>query len=319
MRQQVPRWALDQFAAEQAARRECERRWPADTNWAANEINGAKFKWRCGKGANDNVAGELVSPLYLSGTSTSPVVDIFVTARGCGSVAMAATCMPAKLMEKVPIEDVVLVPTETDSDSTMQQVGISPHTTPAARLSNAPNPNPLPNSNHGCAQLVSADWMCLCVCVQRAKQVATAKTSSHSTQLKDLLSIVFKTYEHRPLFGFYPEPLTGSVGTTGRDMQWLSYGAVYCGARAVAQWLRVKAQVPPGSFVASAGHNTPELLAVMLGCWLGGFVFVPIAPSFDDECTTHVLRETEAQVVFTNPRRASRWVGTSVTGSRCSR
>ena len=87
----------------------------------------------------------------------------------------------------------------------------------------------------------------------------------------------------------------------------MSYEDIYRGACAVVRWLR-NAQLPPGSFVASAGHNTPELLTVMLGCWLGGFVFAPIAPSFDDECTVHVLRETGAQVVFTNPTRVSRYV-----------
>lgn len=151
-----------------------------------------------------------------------------------------------------------------------------------------------------------------CFLWQRIAQVETqytkigfGNTSARCTQLRDLLTLIFQNYEYRPLFGFSPKPLSDGVGVMSEDLRWISYGDVHRGACAVVRWLR-KAELAPGSFVAAGGHNTAELLTVMLGCWLGGFVFAAIAPSFDDECTVHILRETGAQVVFTNPTRVSR-------------
>lgn len=119
-RQQVPQWALDQLAAEKAAKRECKRRWPDNVSWSSNEINGVKFKWRRRSGVS-HVTGELVSPLYFS--DNSPVADVFVHARECNSATLAATYVANGLIEQVPIEDLVLLPPKgTDSDGTMQQV-----------------------------------------------------------------------------------------------------------------------------------------------------------------------------------------------------
>ena len=125
MRRQVPQWALDQLSAEQSARQECGRRWPKNKNWSANEINGAKFQWRRDKGATGNVVGEVVSPLYFSSNNSSPVVDVFVHSRSRGS---SATYAAEKLMENVPVEDVLLVgsTTLTDTGGIMQQVWLTP-------------------------------------------------------------------------------------------------------------------------------------------------------------------------------------------------
>ena len=119
-RQKVPQWALDQFAAEQAAKQECERRWPKNVSWSSNAINGVKFGWRSGSGVND-ITGELVSPLYYS-RNKSPVVDVFLHAQESNSATLATTYVANKLIEEVSIEDVVLAPTTgADSDGAMQQ------------------------------------------------------------------------------------------------------------------------------------------------------------------------------------------------------
>ncbi|MFS0897217.1 acyl-CoA synthetase [Mycolicibacterium litorale] len=92
-------------------------------------------------------------------------------------------------------------------------------------------------------------------------------------------------------------------------------GAVYCGERRVVTWagLRERAlrlagslQGAPGTRIAVASENRPEIVELMFGIWAAEFVYVPINYKLHPREMADIVVDSGAAQVFASPKIAAR-------------
>ncbi|MGV0873677.1 acyl-CoA synthetase [Mycolicibacterium sp. XJ879] len=100
-------------------------------------------------------------------------------------------------------------------------------------------------------------------------------------------------------------------------------GAVYCGERRLHTWaelrdraLRLAATLgPPGTRIAVAAENRPEIIELMFAVWAAQCVYVPLNYKLHPREMQQILDDSGAALAFASPTIAEGLAGTEIIGS----
>ncbi|MGV0716101.1 long-chain fatty acid--CoA ligase [Mycolicibacterium sp. XJ662] len=100
-------------------------------------------------------------------------------------------------------------------------------------------------------------------------------------------------------------------------------GAVYCGERQLYTWARLRDRAlriagtlgPPGTRIAVAAENRPEIIELMFAVWAAQCVYVPLNYKLHPREMQQILDDSGAALVFASPQIAEGLAGTEIIGS----
>lgn len=105
------------------------------------------------------------------------------------------------------------------------------------------------------------------------------------------LHVFFEREARHPRQRFLVQPLGGG------EVQTLTWSEVGHQARCAAHWLRER-ELPAGSHIALISKNCAHWVIADLAIWMAGHVSVPLYPNLTADSVAHVLRHSEAALVF---------------------
>ncbi|WP_017529292.1 AMP-binding protein [Pseudomonas fluorescens] len=105
------------------------------------------------------------------------------------------------------------------------------------------------------------------------------------------LHVFFEREARHPRQRFLVQPLRGG------EVQTLTWSEVGHQARCAARWLRER-ELPAGSHIALISKNCAHWVIADLAIWMAGHVSVPLYPNLTADSVAHVLRHSEAALVF---------------------
>lgn len=100
-------------------------------------------------------------------------------------------------------------------------------------------------------------------------------------------------------------------------------GAVYCGERQLYTWAELRDRAlriagtlgPPGTRIAVAAENRPEIIELMFAVWAAQCVYVPLNYKLHPREMQQILDDSGAALVFASPQIAEGLAGTEIIGS----
>ena len=105
------------------------------------------------------------------------------------------------------------------------------------------------------------------------------------------LQVFFEREARHPRKPFLVQPVGGD------EVQTLTWAEVGHQARCAAHWLRAR-ELPQSSHVALISKNCAHWIIADLAIWMAGHVSVPLYPNLTADSVAHVLKHSEAALVF---------------------
>jgi long-subunit acyl-CoA synthetase (AMP-forming) len=105
------------------------------------------------------------------------------------------------------------------------------------------------------------------------------------------LQVFFEREARHPRKPFLVQPVGGD------EVQTLTWAEVGHQARCAAHWLRAR-ELPQGSHIALISKNCAHWIIADLAIWMAGHVSVPLYPNLTADSVAHVLKHSEAALVF---------------------